>query len=56
MFDRLSALDSLNQSHQAAQLALRNKPLTSSIKMHEAFSLPFNVVLQDLTPLARLKE
>ena len=52
MFDRLSALDSLNQSYQAALLTLRNKPLTLSIKMQEAFSSPFNVVLQDLTTLA----
>jgi hypothetical protein len=48
-FDRLSALNPLSQSHQAAQVALRTKPITSSIKMHEAFSLPFSIVLQDLT-------
>ena len=41
LFDRLSALDSLSQSHQSAQLALRNKPFPSSLNIHRAFSSPF---------------
>ena len=39
MFDRLSAPDSLSHAQQSALLILRNKPLTSLIKIQQAFSL-----------------
>ena len=43
-------LNSSNQSRLANQRAHENGPATSLIKIHQVFSLPDNVVWQDLSP------